>query len=285
MIKKAQISIFAKPYFISEDPDTTTGPYLHRGTSYIRGEQIASYLGGKYNPKDGFDHDICIYLKPKPQTFNQIKDGSYVDFSDAEPYLKDLLKTRPKIKVITSSLTSFHFLKERLKNEVFLIPEHHCNFEKTKRTRQEITTAGIITNPSAITYPAYQQIKNRLAKIGFGFITCYDWKTRQDVVDFYSQIDFQVIGLFGVYDERDPFRHPTKIINAASYGIPTVANWQLGYQEFEDNYIHVRNINDLMEKVEKFKNQSYYDQFVQKIIPASEPYHIENIAKLYRQLT
>ena len=278
------ISIFARPYFISEDPDTTTGPYLHRGTSYIRGEQIASYLGGKYNPKDGFDHDICIYLKPKPQTFNQIKDGSYVDFSDAEPYLKDLLKTRPKIKVITSSLTSFHFLKDRLENEVFLIPEHHSNFEKTNRTRKEITTGGIITNPSAITYPAYQQIKNRLAKIGFGFITCYDWKTRQNVVDFYSQIDFQVIGLFGVYDECDPFRHPTKIINAASYGIPTVANWQLGYQEFEGNYIPVRNIDELVKESEKLKDPDYYQQWSKRIIEPAQSYHISKIARLYEEL-
>lgn len=276
------ISIFARKYFIVEDAEPSTEPYLHRGTSLIRGEQVAESLGGGYNPQAGFDQDICIYLKPK--TLDQVKDGSYVDFSDAEPYLIKLLQDRPKIKVITSSQTSFEFLKEKLKNELFLIPEHHCNFERGIRTRKEITTGGIITNPSTITYPAYTEVKKRLAKIGFKFITCYDWKIRQDVVDFYSRIDFQVIALFGIYDDYNPFRHPTKIINAASYGIPTVANWNFGYKEFEGNYIPVRNIDDLVEEAEKLKNQDYYAAWSKKIIKAAEPYHIENIAKLYRQL-
>lgn len=279
------ISIFARKYFTGEEAGVSTGLYLHRATSYIRGEQVAEYLGGKYNPQSGFDNDICIYLKPKPRTFDQIKDGSYVDFSDGEPYLIELLQKRPKIKVIASSKTSFEFLKQQLKNEIFLIPEHHCNFERFKRTRKEITTGGIITNPSAITYQAYTQVKKLLSKIGFKFISCYDWENRQDVVDFYAQIDFQVIALFGIYNDYDPFRHPTKIINAASFGIPTVANWNGGYKEFEENYIPVHKIDDLVKEAEKLKDTHYYNQLVDKIIPATEAYHIENIAKLYKQLT
>lgn len=278
------ISIFARKYFIAEDEGTTTGPYLHRATSYIRGEQIADYLGGKYNPESGFEDDICIYLKPKPRTFNQIKDGSYVDFSDTEAYLKEFLQNRPKIKVIASSQTSFDYLKKRLKNQLFLIPEHHCNFERAKRTRKKVTTGGIITNPSAITYRAYEEVKKRLSEIGLDFISCYDWKTRQEVVDFYAQIDFQVIALFGVYDPLDPFRHPTKIINAASYGIPTVANWQFGYKEFEENYIAVKSLGELIQEAEKLTEPEYFDSLVSNLIKAAEPYHISQIAKLYKNL-
>ena len=276
------LSIFARKYFIVEDPETSTEPFLHRATSYIRGEQVANYLGGKYNPTEGFENDVLIYLKPK--RLDHIKDGSYVDFSDGEEYLLKLLEDRPKIKVIASSKTSFEYLKKVLKNEMFLIPEHHCNFERVKRTRKEITTGGIITNPSAITYPAYQEVKKLLSKIGFKFITCYDYKVRQDVLDFYAQIDFQVIALFGIYNDYDPFRHPTKIINAASFGIPTISNWNFGYQEFEKNYIAVRSINDLVKEAEKLKNQNYYNQWAEKIIKPAEVYHIDNVAKLYKQL-
>lgn len=279
------ISIFARKYFIVEDADTSTGPYLHRATSYIRGEQVAGYLEGKYNPQSGFEDDICIYLKPKPNILEKAKDGSYVDFSDAEPYLIELLQKRPKIKVIASSQTSFEFLKEKLKNELFLIPEHHSNFERIKRTKKNITTGGIITNPKALTYALYDEVKERLSEIGLEFITCYDWKYRQDVTEFYKKIDFQVIALFGVHNDYDPFRHPTKMINAASFGIPTVANWNFGYKEFEGNYIPVRNIEELVREVEKLKDQDYYNQWSKKIINSAEPYHIENIAKLYRQLT
>jgi hypothetical protein len=280
---RVNISIFTRPAFIAEDPGTYTGPYMHRGTSYIRGEQMAEFLGGKHNPTSGYENDILIYLKPRK--LDHIKDGSYVDFSDTEPYLIGLLQNRPKLKVITSNLTSFEFLKGKLKNALFLIPEHHCNFERTTRTRKEFTTGGIITNPSAASYQAYNQVKKKLSEIGLKFITCYDWKNRQDVVDFYKLIDFQIISMFGIFNDYDPFRHPTKIINAASYGIPTVANWKHGYKEFEGNYIPVHTIDDLIRETEKLKNKNYYDKLVKKIIKAAEPYHIENVAKLYRELT
>lgn len=276
------ISFFTRPAFVGEDPETYTGPYLHRATSLIRGEQVAEYLGAKYNPTSGFEQDLCIYLKPK--TLEQIKDGAYVDFSDAEVYLIKLLQDRPKIKVIASSLTSFRFLKEKLANEIFLIPEHHSNFERMLRSRREVTTGGIITNPSALTYRVYDQVKKRLAEVGFKFITCYDWQNRQDVVNFYQQIDFQVIAWFGVFNDYDPFRHPTKIINAASYGIPTVANWKAGYEEFEGNYLAVRTMDELVKEAEKLKNKDYYNQLASKIIKAAEPYHISEIAKKYREL-
>lgn len=288
LCRGVNISIFARPYFIAEDAGTSTGSYLHRGTSYIRGEQVAKYLEGKYNPTSGYERDILIYLKPK--TLDTISDGSYVDFSDAETYLISLLLNRPKIKVITSNLTSFEFLKKKLGNEVFLIPEHHCNFERIKRTRKKITIAGIITNPSPLSYEIGQAVRKALKKAGFELIECYDWKNRQDVVDFYQKIDFQIVPLFSNYDnvmfnDKSPVRHPTKIINGASFGIPSIAAWKAGYKEFEDNYIPVKTMEDLVQEAEELKKPNSYNSLAQKIIKAAEPYHIENIAKLYRQLT
>lgn len=273
------ISIFARPYFIGKD-DAPGGPYflLYRGTSLIRGEQVTEYTGGKYNPKSGYDQDICIYLKPK--TLDHIKDGSYVDFSDCEEYLIKLLQDRPKIKVIVSSLASLEFLKEKLQNKLFLIPEHHCNFDRVVRTRKEINTVGFIGTPRSFTYPL-PDITKRLGKIGFKFITNSNYKNRQDVIDFYQQIDLQIVWYI---NDNSPFKHPTKFINAASFGIPTIANWLLGYREWEDNYVPVNSIDEMMAEVKKMKNKDYYDLWSRKIIKAAEAYHIENIAKLYKQL-
>ncbi len=276
------ISIFAKPYFIGQEEEVTTGPYLHRGTSYIRGEQVADYLGGKYNPTSGFEDDICIYLKPR--NLDQIRDADWVDFSDGEPYLIKLLLGRPKIKVIASSQTSFKFLKDYLRNEIVFIPEHHCNFERIKRTRTKVITGGIITNPSTISYQAAEEMTRQLSKIGLELLTCFDWKTRSDVVDFYQKVDFQIVPMFGMYNDYDPFRHPTKMINAASYGIPSIATWKAGFKEFEGFYIPVFDMKELVTEVEKLKDPDYYQQLSQKIIPPTEPYHIENVAKLYRNL-
>ena len=55
-------------------------------------------------------------------------------------------------------------------------------------------------------------------------------------------------------------------------------------EEFEKNYIAVRSINDLVKEAEKLKNQNYYNQWAEKIIKPAEVYHIDNVAKLYKQL-
>lgn len=243
---------------------------------------MALYLGAKYNPMSGYENDVCIYLKPR--SLKNINDNAYVDVSDSGDYLIRELKNRPKLKAITSSLVSYELLKKILKNKVFFIPEHHCNFERAKRVRNGITAAGIITTPSPANFLLAREMRNKLKKIGVKFITCFYFKNRQDVVDFYKKIDLQLIGCFGYFNDYNPFRHPTKMINAASYGIPTIANWMLGYKEFEDNYVPVRNMDSLISEVEKMKNKDYYDKFASKIISASEPYHISNIAEKYKQL-
>jgi len=276
------ISIFARPYFFGDDVSIGSGLFLHRGTSFVRGEQMAEYLGAKYNPEKGYDNDICIYLKPK--TLDKIKDKDYVDVSDSGDYLIELLKERPKIKLIASSLVSYEYLKERLKNKIVLIPEHHCNFEQIKRSRQDVTTGGYISVPSVQNYSVTDEVRKRLKKIGLNFITCFNFKNRQDVLDFYKQIDIQIIGHFGFVDNSEVYRHPTKIISAASFGIPTIANWKLGYKEIEGSYIQSRNMDSMIEEVKKMKNKDYYNKFANKIIKSAEPYHISKIAEKYRSL-
>lgn len=243
---------------------------------------MAKYLGAKYNPTKGFENDVCIYLKPR--TLNNIKDGSYVDFSDAEEYLIGQLKSRPKIKVIVSALYCYQSLREKLKNEMLLIPEHHCNFERAKRSRSEFTTGGIIATPLTISFAVNDEIRKQLEKIGLKFITYYNWKSRQDVIDFYKQIDFQVVIYSGSFNDYDITRHPNKLVNAASFGIPTLSKWKAGYKEFEGNYILIQGIEDMILEVEKLKNKDYYEEWSSRVTRAAEPYHIENIAKMYRQL-
>lgn len=239
---------------------------------------MAQRLGGKYNPTSGYENDVCIYLKPK--TLNHVKDGSYVDFSDGEEYLIKLLQDRQKIKVISSSVPSLEFLKERLKNDIFFIPEHHCNFERITRSRQEISTAGFLGTPRSFTYPVDEMAK-RLEKIGIKFIATFSYKNRQDVMDFYKKIDLQLVWYEA---DNSPFKHPTKYINAASFGIPTIANRLIGCKEWEDNYIAVETVDLLVNEAEKVKNRDYYNQWSSKIMKAAEDYHIDKIAEKYKQL-
>ena len=70
--------------------------------------------------------------------------------------------------------------------------------------------------------------------------------------------------MFGMYNDFDPFRHPTKIINAASFGIPSIATWKVGYREFEKNFILVFAFKELIEEVKKLKNLSCDQELSEK---------------------
>lgn len=281
MALSVNISIFAKPHFFVEDPLIYSEPALGRGTSLIRGEQMAQFLGAKINPTSGYENDMRIYLKPR--SLDHIKDGDYVDVSDSGDVIIGQLKKRPKLKLIASSLATYEYLKERLPNKIVFIPEHHCNFERMRRTRDKITTGGYIGAPNPFIFSMNPNIEKCLAKIGLKFLASYYFKSRQDVVDFYKKIDFQIIPHFW-FDDSEIYRHPTKMISAASFGIPTIAARKSGYKEWEGNYIPVQGMDDILLEAEKLKNKDYYNQWSNKIIKAAEPYHIENIAKLYRKL-
>jgi hypothetical protein len=263
------------------NPDISKKPILFRGSSLIRGEQIARFLGGKYNPHEGYENDVRIYIKPKTPAY--VKDGGWIDIVDGARHVLDQLGPRPNIKLIAYTELSRKFIKGKLPNKVVVIPEHHCNFERFIRTRKNFTTGGVVASPSPKANEVYGEIRKRLKKVGLKFITCFHFAKREDVVNFYKKIDFQVIGNFG-YGETNPFGHPNKIINAASFGIPTLAFWKAGYEEFEGNYIRIQNLDEMQRQVEKLKNKGYYNRWSVKIRKAAEKYHIEHIAEKYKRL-
>lgn len=272
------ISIFAKPPYLLTD--ASGGNFLQRVSSRVRGEEIAQYLGAKLNPKSGYENDVCIYVKP--QSVNHIKDGDYVDILD-DPHSLPLLKTRSGIKVIAMSQSHFEFLKTQLNNELFLIPHHHVNFERVLRTRKKITTCGYIGASFSHHHHIHNRVKEQLAKIGLKFIPLFHYQTRQDIMSYYKKIDIQIIGYFD-YFNNSPYRHPTKIINAASFGIPTIAAKILGYKEIENYYVPVENMADLVREVKKMKDKTYYNAWSDKIRKKAEKFHIAKIAKLYKNL-
>jgi hypothetical protein len=273
---KKEISFFTKPYWISRIVFETGQELIIPSSSFIRGEQIAKYLNAKYNPKDGYENDICIYIKP--ENLDDIKDGSYVDIIDGAFLIKQL-KNRPGINIIVCSESSYNHLENILKNKLFLIPQHHCNFERLKGQKKEPIVVGTIGLP--LPQIIENEIMERLADIGLKFINYSTYQSRQDIVDFYKTIDIQIAWAV----ENNPLKNPMKIINAASFGIPTIAHRQIGYKEFEDNYIPVETLDELIKEVKKLKDEkNLYNYWSTKIIGPAEKYHISKIAKMYGEL-
>lgn len=273
------ISFFAKHTYYLDDPDNPGKLLLRRITSRVRGEEIAKYLGAKFNPTKGYENDICIYVKSGG--FNRIKDGNYVDILD-DLYAIEQLKTKPKVKGIAMSTPHLEYLQSILKNDITYIPHHHVNFERVHRKRKRIINCGYVGSGSGHDVRVNKEVEKMLKGIGLNFMPLYHYDTRKDIVNYYKRIDLQIIGSFTILDV--PYYHQTKIVNAMSFGIPTIASHRLGYRDVEGYYIPVNNMAELLNAAKKMKDPSEYNQWPEKIIAESEKYHISQIAKLYQQL-
>lgn len=273
------ISINARPTYWADG--RTKEQYLHRVSSRVRGEEVAGYLGTKFNAKNREEGDICIFLKPRHLT--NIKDGDYVDVLDDLEVIP-FLKERPKVKVIAMSKVHYDYLKKELKNEIVLIYHHHINFERKRRIKNKDLIGGFIGSPSKEAYDIYNKIREKLKKINIDFTKCFDYKTRGDMIDYYRSVDFLVVWYLNYSDYGCFYRHPTKIINAASFGIPSLAQPILGHQEMEGFYLPIEDTDSLIGQAEKLKNDKFYDQFSDKIFNEAEKYHISKTTEAYKQL-
>lgn len=276
------ISFFARPAWVGNYyPRHVKESQVHRLSSRIRGEEIATYLGARLNPRSGYEHDVCIHVKPL--RINKIPDGAWIDVLD-DGRLIDALKKRQGLKVIAGSKYSYEYIKTRLPNEIAYIPSHHINWDRERRTRSDVKTVGYIGSVSPEAVRIYADIGKQIADIGLQFITCFTFKTRMDALDLYRQIDILIIAAWE-FGDPNPHKIPTKIINAASFGIPTVAFPLASYEEFKGHYLPVVNIQQLLDSIQSLRQPEFYARAAEDALAASEPYHISRVAELYKELT
>jgi hypothetical protein len=273
------MNIFARPSYIGNRfPKHIKDSTLLRVSSRVRGEEMAEYLGCQLNVSgDG----VNVFVKPAG--LNYVKDGDWVDILDGKnliPYLKK----RPKVKVIAASKTSFNVLKQELKNEIVLIPQQHINWERKKHIASEIKNVGYIGSVSPYALKHYGEISEKIIKNGLNFKLCFNFKTKEDSLNFYENIDIMIIGAWDLGDPG-PFKIPTKIINAASFGVPTVAYPIQCYEEIDEYYLKANNMEELLTQVEKLRDKTFYNEVSARIIGKAEEYHISHIANMYRELT
>jgi hypothetical protein len=267
------ISFFAKP-----DRWNNKRQRLEYGSGIIRGKQISQYLGAKLNPVEGYENDICIYVKPHLMT--QFAKHSYIDIMDAS-HSAVLNFTKMHIPIILSSLSAYDvYSKAFKKNKFVFIPQHHCNYERIRRERPRVTTVGIIGYHASFVYPM-EDVRKRLQEVGMELLFENHILNRTDAVNAYKKIDIQITWVESTWITKNAM----KLYNAASFGIPTVGLKQQIYKEFEGYYIPITTMDGMIKKIVKLKeDKEYYAQFSEHIIPKAEEYHIANIAKLYRQL-
>ena len=105
-----------------------------------------------------------------------------------------------------------------MEKEVILIPQQHCNFDRTKRTRPKIETIATIGTPPAFVHLP-EGLEEKINQRGLKWMAYEGFRSREDVVDFYSKIDVQII--WRTWKQK--LVNPLSTVNAMSYGIPTIA--------------------------------------------------------------
>ena len=286
------ISIFAKEAFLNINPSESfkkrTKPvpngrgHLMRVSSMIRGDQIADAIGAKFNPEKDYKGDVCIYVKPmvrKGEDFTFEGKKNYIDIVDGHN-LGELAKLHTEVGVITCSEADTKTMKSCIPNEVILIPQHHCNYNRLHRTRTEIKTVGVIGTAEA--FPMLPKgLKEELAKRGVELLEYSRFFSRQDIIDFYMKIDVQIV--WRPYHKT--LSNPLKLVNASSFGIPTIALDEDAFREMDGCYLPTSNLHDFLGHLDDLMCVSgMYDDFKERCLARSERYHIDSISKLYKQL-
>lgn len=246
----------------------------------IRGTQIANYIGAKINPKYGFENDVCIFVKKTPRR----GEPDYYDIIDSTGGRNRFLNKHPETNIIAISQVAFEYLSEKYKNNIVLIPQHHCNFNKELRPEREVKVAGWCGAHQAF-YPFEDEIREKLKKIGIELRVQYNYKKHEDVVRFYKEMDIQIAWRVS-YSFNQMLKNPLKLSNAGSFGIPTIAMPEPNFmKEYNNYFFSIRTINELVHIAYQLKlDQNMYNDMAKKCMDVADRYHISNIAKLYKKL-
>lgn len=290
-VYKTMISIFAKRAFLNTSPNTSFESkeknyhgrgHLQRVSSIIRGNQIAEKIGAKFNPESGYENDVCIYVKPhlkKGMDFKFEGKKAYIDIIDGAN-LGELALKHPEVGVITCSQADFELMTDELpNNEIVLIPQHHCNFDRLKRNSTSIKRIGVIGEENAFDHLP-KKLDIELKKQNIELVKFSKFFSREDIIDFYMNIDLQIV--WRPY--KKILSNPLKIVNSASFGIPTIAYDEVAFQEVKGCYSPAFTLMDILLKVNLFKQSDFYKGFSERCLAKAEDYHIDKIAELYKEL-
>jgi len=274
------ISIFAQPPYLLRN--------LRRVSSIIRGEQIAAYIpNARLNPPNGYENDVCIYVKPnvKPEQDFTFEGHPYLDIVDGFA-LYHLLNKHPDVPVIVVSEYDVKTMSKYVKNKIILIPHHHCNFERIGRrnTGNAVKNVGMIGSEEAFAYIP-DAIRHGLADRGIQLVTHSIMYPRTIVTKFYSQMDVMMVWSPYNAPDKPGLYNPFKIVNAAAFGLPTVALDKPTFHEMEGCYIPVQTPEEFLTQLDALRTSiTLYNDMSNLCLEKSEKYHIEHIIKLYQQL-
>ncbi len=251
-----------------------------------RAKQPAAYLGGRVDPKEGFEDDVCIYLLGAYRQDGPEVRYAYYDVMDCGLARLSRVMGRTKGPIIVVSAAQYMELSETHPGrKIILIPHHHCNFERERRPDRPVRRVGCCGGDSAIQWP-HDRVKVWLETLGLEWVMTNEYLHRERVVEFYRGLDIQIV--FRPTHSRGIPAHtsPLKLSNAGSFGIPTVAYPEVAFTpEWKDECVYADNMGEMMRQVRRLKDDPvWYEEMSERAHAKADLYHIDKVAGYYQAL-
>lgn len=261
------------------------------GSGDIRGKQIAAYLNVPCDVKAEVG-DIFVAVKSEvldAELARGLVKSLWIDVVDGYGLI-DFLNEHPWTKAIAISGMAYEFIRNRVENEMVIIPEHHCNFNnETRPEDREVHVVGAACYPGNFDLDP-TEVRNALASIGMDFQIKTEFNGKQEVIDFYKNMDIQLcFRKFRGIENREPpeLKNPLKLENAGSFKLATVSYPEPNFiKEFGDGaFLPARNLSEIVEQCRKLKeNKILYQAVSGWAHMKAKEFHISKIAPLYLKL-
>lgn len=256
------------------------------GGGETRGRQMAACLDGQLDPESGYENDVCIYLHGSYRRDGPEVAHAYYDVMDAGLARISRIRGKTRGGIIAVSAAQYAELHATCPGRrVYLIPHHHCNFDRELRPKRPVRRVGCCGGDGAIQWP-HDRVKFWLEMMGLEWAFMNEYTHRERVVDFYRTLDVQIV--FRPTHARGIPAHtsPLKLSNAGSFGIPTVAFPEIAFvREWHDQCVYADSMNELMRQVKRLKDEpEWYEEMSVRAREKAENYHIERVAEYYRAL-
>ena len=259
------------------------------GANQIRGYQIAEHLGARVNPPDLENPDVCIVVKDTPTAFSprRMVGARWMDILDSHSLMKKARTWRGGLGLLAASRTAERYLRDQCpENPVAFVPQQHCNTERETRTREAITTVGLIARGAQSTDACVQPLADGIAKMGLAFEVCGRFWGRADVQAFHRRIDIHLHWRGLLDDDLMAMKSSLRVANAGSYGIPSVGTPEPAVLEDFPGaaYVSATTYADMLEGIAALRDPARYHATARAARGCAERFHVERVALDYRAL-
>ena len=273
-------------------------------SAIIRGEQIAArllnavvYQHGDVASENVRKDDICVFIKSFPgRGWPHLIDSigvkkCYLDIVDSVVALQNArisdVARQMDLGVIAIGKLAHEYISKYLdRDDIVLIPEHHCNFDRDVRDEtRDVTKVGFCGYTENFHLDP-EEVGKALAEIGVKFVRLINPEDRNVCCRFYKSIDISLSFRCDGEPEAAKLKNPLKLANAGSFKIPTIAYPEPSYvAEWDGCFAKVYNLDQIVKAVKVLKESSAaYENLSSLAYEKSKEYHIKKILPLYKEL-